>query len=438
MKNFHKIVIMLAVFYALALGVLFWLTAKSMGNRNMDAVVIKLNDIAKAAEENWDDPAALAGRDFGVSYVILNASNEIVCDARSDAEKSKAERFSAEYAIKQGYPYTYVTKGDRIIGLVILPDEGSAVYLQNRRRLLFAFGVLSGIVLLGAILFGVYVKRNIITPFRKMEGFAEKVAQGKLDEPLVYEKNNLFGVFSESFDIMREELSESRKRELALQKKERELVASLSHDLKTPITGIKLTTELLKAKTAMMEESAQTADLADKLDHIEQKANQIDVLVSDLFSATLEDLGEFKVACTDEEAKILREIVAKCDDRELVSEAEIPAVIIRIDTRRMMQVIGNIIANSYKYAGTKIDVAYRIKDAYLEMKLQDYGPGVPADELDLLTNKFYRGRDWENSKEEGSGLGLYIAKTLMEKMGGELVLESNGDGFCVTLLIPLG
>ena len=438
MKNFHKIVIILAVFYALALGVLFWLTAKSMGSRNMDAVVIKLNDIAKAAEENWDDPAAMAGRDFGVSYVILNASNEIVCDARNAAEERKAEHFSAEYAIKQGYPYAYVTKGDRIIGLVILPDEGSTVYLQNRRRLLVAFGVLSGIVLLGAILFGVYVKKNIITPFRKMEGFAEKVAQGKLDEPLVYEKNNLFGVFSESFDIMREELSESRKRELALQKKERELVASLSHDLKTPITGIKLTTELLKAKTAMMEESDQTADLADKLDHIEQKANQIDVLVSDLFSATLEDLGEFKVACTDEEAKILHEIVAKCDDRELVNETGIPAVIIKIDGRRMSQVIGNIIANSYKYAGTKIDVSYRIADAYLEMKLQDHGPGVPADELDLLTNKFYRGRDWENSKEEGSGLGLYIAKTLMEKMGGELVLESNGDGFCVTLLIPLG
>ena len=438
MKNFHKIVIMLAVFYALALGVLFLLTAKSMGSRNMEAVVVKLNDIAKAAEENWDDPAALTGRDFGASFVILNASNEIVCDARSDVEKRKAERFSAEYAIKQGYPYAYVTKGERIIGLVILPDEGSAVYLQNRHRLLFAFGALSGIVLLGAILFGVYVKRNIITPFRKMEGFAEKVAQGKLDEPLVYEKNNLFGVFSESFDIMREELSESRKRELALQKKERELVASLSHDLKTPITGIKLTTELLKAKTAMMEESPQTADLADKLDHIEQKANQIDVLVSDLFSATLEDLGEFKVACTDEESKILHEIVAKCDDRELVSEAEIPAVIIKIDGRRMSQVIGNIIANSYKYAGTKIDVSYRIADAYLEMKLHDHGPGVPADELDLLTNKFYRGKDWVNSKEEGSGLGLYIARTLMEKMDGELVPESNGDGFCVTLLIPLG
>ena len=112
-------------------------------------------------------------------------------------------------------------------------------------------------------------------------------------------------------------------------------------------------------------------------------------------------------------------------------------MIIKIDGRRMSQVIGNIIANSYKYAGTKIDVSYRIADAYLEMKLHDHGPGVPADELDLLTNKFYRGKDWVNSKEEGSGLGLYIARTLMEKMDGELVLESNGDGFCVTLLIPL-
>jgi signal transduction histidine kinase len=103
----------------------------------------------------------------------------------------------------------------------------------------------------------------------------------------------------------------------------------------------------------------------------------------------------------------------------------------------MSQVIGNIISNSYKYAGTSIDVSYKIEEEFLEMTIRDYGPGVPEDELSLIANKFYRGKQWADSKEEGSGLGLYIAKMLMEKMDGELLPESKGDGLSITLLIPL-
>ena len=437
MKNYKKVVAMLAVFYAVGIALLFVLTGFFNGN-SKDTTVLQLNDIAKAAEENWEDLTRLGEKEYGVDFVILDSSDEIVYESlQKDAERIRKERLSPEYAVKNSDPYAYITKEDRILGVVILPDNGNRLFVQNRRILLTGFIILSLAFLLGALLFGVYVRKNIVDPFRRMEDFAEKVAQGNLDEPLIYDRGNLFGAFSESFDIMREELQASRKRENALQKKERELVASLSHDLKTPITGIKLTTELLKTKAKMMDPSDQTADLADKLDHIEQKANQIDVLVNDLFSSTLEDLGEFKVSCTDETAGVLHEIVVKNDDKELVCEGEVPDVIICMDCKRMSQVIGNIIANSYKYAGTKIDVAYRITDAYLEMKLQDHGPGVPADELDLITNKFYRGKDWVNSREEGSGLGLYIAKTLMEKMGGELIPESSGAGFCVTLLIPL-
>ena len=71
------------------------------------------------------------------------------------------------------------------------------------------------------------------------------------------------------------------------------------------------------------------------------------------------------------------------------------------------------------------------------MQIRDYGPGVPEGELQLITNKFYRGKEVEDTKKEGSGLGLYISKTLMEKMNGELVCKSEGDGFTVILLIPL-
>ena len=265
-----------------------------------------------------------------------------------------------------------------------------------------------------------------------MDKFAGKVAEGNLDEPLMMEKNNMFGVFSESFDIMREELSASRAREIALQKKEKELVASLSHDLKTPITGIKLTTELLKAKNEM---GAHDADMEEKLDNIYKKADQIDVLVTDLFTSTLDDLGEVKVVLNDEPSSVLVDIVRKYDDKNLAVMDEVPGVIISTDVKRMSQVIGNIIHNSYKYADTKIDVGFKVAENNLEMRIRDYGPGVPDSEIELITNKFYRGKDQKN--EEGSGLGLYIAKTLMEKMGGDLIPESDGDGLSITLIIPL-
>ena len=243
----------------------------------------------------------------------------------------------------------------------------------------------------------------------------------------------MFGVFSESFDIMREELAESRKREQTLQRKEKELVASLSHDLKTPITGIKLSAELLKAKLTMqgIENVNQIAD------NIYKKADQMDLLVSDLFFYTLEDLSEFTVNCQDEESSVLSDIIKKNDDKGCIVQSNVPSVLIHIDVKRLGQVIGNIIANSFKYADTKIDVDYRVIKGYLEMQIRDYGPGVPKEELQLITNKFYRGKEVEDTKKEGSGLGLYIAKTLMEKMNGEMICKSEGEGFTVILLIPL-
>ena len=253
---------------------------------------------------------------------------------------------------------------------------------------------------LGMVIFAAYVSKNVITPFKNLKSFAARVAQGQLDEPLQMDRNNMFGAFSESFDIMREELAESKKRELELQKKERELVASLSHDLKTPVTGIKVTSELLQMRLSVKENEVSrseteiangSADISGKgsgsgqiefsradidtmsqdAKGIYQKAEQIDALVSDLFTSTLDDLGEFKVSCSDEESAVLNSIVKSYDDRELAMIGMIPEVIINIDKKRMSQVIGNIISNSYKYANTRIDISYRLSEGYLEMQIRD-------------------------------------------------------------------
>ncbi len=397
-----------------------------------ESVIISMNDIVKTAEELWPDLSALDSKNSPVGFTVISPEGEILYSSG----KVPAERVTVESAIKNAYPYKYVTADGNVVGIVIMFGDNVTVYRNLRVKLLIALAAAGIIMLLGMLGFGLYVHKRIILPFRRMEEFAGKIAEGKLDEPLAMEENNMFGIFTESFDIMREELAESKRRELALQKKERELVASLSHDLKTPITGIKLTAELLKAKQEV-EQSPSSPDTIEKLDNIYMKADQIDVLVTDLFTSTLDDLGEFKVSCRDEESKVLVDIIKKYDDRKVVVSSAIPQVIINIDTRRMSQVIGNIISNSYKYAGTSIKVDYELSEGFLEMKISDYGPGVPKDELELITNKFYRGKSWADSKADGNGLGLYIAKTLMEKMNGELIPESDDSGFTVKLMIPM-
>ena len=431
MKNYFRAVLLIAILFVFGIGVfalstLSGITASSLANET----VVVLNDLTQDCAENWDDLSVVSETDYGVYYVVLDSSNGVRIDQRPGVI---AGRMTVETAIKNRYPYQYVTRGDQILGAVIVIDDGRADVRSARMTILAALTVTGFVIIAGAVIYGLYVKKNIVTPFSRMEEFAGKVAEGNLDEPLMMEKNNMFGVFSESFDIMREELSASRAREIALQKKEKELVASLSHDLKTPITGIKLTTELLKAKNEM---GAHDADMEEKLDNIYKKADQIDVLVTDLFTSTLDDLGEVKVVLNDEPSSVLVDIVRKYDDKNLAVMDEVPGVIISTDVKRMSQVIGNIIHNSYKYADTKIDVGFKVVENNLEMRIRDYGSGVPDSELDLITNKFYRGKAQSESGAEGSGLGLYIAKNLMEKMNGSLICESD-NGLAITLVIPL-
>ncbi|MBR2549188.1 MAG: HAMP domain-containing histidine kinase [Clostridiales bacterium] len=434
MKKYARLVITIVCVYIAAILLFVLLTNTGLISTSVsNEHILLLNDITQTAGDNWKEPNAFDSIKSDVDYMVLDQNNSVVYDSRTKG--SSSERMSVENAMKMRYPYSYVTRDNNILGYVILLDDGRDSYNSLRLGMTAAFAVCGLLIVAGAVIYGIYVQKNIIGPFKKMERFAGKVAEGNLNEPLMLDKNNMFGSFTESFDIMREKLAASKDRELALQKKEQELVASLSHDLKTPVTGIKVTSELLKAKHEM---NGGDEEEITKLDNIYKKADEIDRLVTDLFSSTLENLGEFKVNCKDEPSSVLNDIVVKHDDKGLIASGSIPGVIINIDTKRMSQVVGNILYNSYKYANTKIDIEYKVIEDYLEMKIRDYGPGVPEEELDLITNKFYRGKKQKDSNADGSGLGLYIARILMEKMNGELIPSNQDKGFAITLLIPLG
>ena len=418
---------LLVLLLAAGLFAVVKLTGTDDFSQNNDDVLL-LNEIAHKMVLDDMPPENIAPER---EYVILDRNGNVIYDNRSD----RSEAITVETATQRRYSYIYITENNQITGSVVLTDSNKR-FDRLRTNIITVYCVCGFLLIGAAAVLGVYIRKAIIRPFARMKDFASYVAAGDLDRPLEMDKGNMFGAFSESFDIMREELKASRARELSLQKKERELIASLSHDLKTPVTGIKLTSELMAAIFSQNEgqEITVTEDMTGKMNNICKRADEIGVLVNDLFSSTLENLGELKVECSDENSTVIAEIVSKYDDRGLVRISEIPQVIVHIDKLRLSQVIGNIIFNSYKYAGTSIDISFRLDESFLEVSISDSGSGVPEDEIELITNKFYRGR--EHGDKEGSGLGLYIAGILMDKMGGELSVRSE-NGLCVTLLIPI-
>ena len=387
---------------------------------------IRLNGIVQTVKENWDDPKALGELEFDTDYLVFDSNNTRLY---SSSDK-RMEKINVPLdALREGMVTMPVNDGEVFLGTVVFPNP-SQVAINKIIRRLYLVTILSVLIMLiSYIAFVNYINKNVVKPFKRMKKFAGLIAQGRLEEPLIMDQNNIFGAFTESFDIMREELLASKQRETELKMKEKELVASLSHDLKTPVTGIRAICGVLSVKV-------QDEYVKAKIENIEQKTEEINTLVSDLLSSALDDLGEMNVKPTEETSDILGLLVAEHDIHNKVTSGEIPDCIIKVDRNRISQVIGNIISNSYKYADTKIDISYKFDGNFLEMRIKDYGEGVDPNEIGFLTNKFYRGKN-NTSGKEGSGLGLYISSELMKKMQGQLICISDKDGFEVMLMIPL-
>ena len=422
MKQYAILLTVFTLVTALGLCICYLLTGNDRDSR---AQVIIINDIVETVKENPDHPEKLRETQFGEPFLFYDADGSLLY-ASPDAETE--DYLHLRDAVRNGALCIPAADRTRFFGTVALQNTVNEIYQKKRNRLflIYSFSIL--VFVLIAACFGIYVQRKIILPFRRMKAFAGSIAGGRFDEPLLREKDNMFGIFTESFDIMREELNASHQRERALKQREKELVASLSHDLKTPLTGIKLLCELLSVKS-------KDAYMLGKIAEIGQKAEQMHVLVNDLLTTTLDDLGKMHVHCRYESSAILHALIAEQDVRSLTRETPIPECLIYTDPQRLGQVIGNILSNSYKYAGTEIDVRFRIAGDYLEASFSDYGTGVPDDELCLLTQKFYRGS--QAAEKEGSGLGLYIADQLMEQMNGGLICSGGAHGLTVTLRISL-
>ncbi|MCM1480498.1 MAG: ATP-binding protein, partial [Muribaculaceae bacterium] len=315
-----------------------------------------------------------------------------------------------------------------VCGKIIIRGTGaekSAEKRKNSVKIIFLAVILQ---IFFCTVYLIYLNRTVLKPFKKLENFAESVAGGNLDIPLEMDRRNIFGAFTESFDIMRSELKKARLAEAKANASKKELVAKLSHDIRTPVASIKAAAEV----GAAVSESERGRE---NYTHIIQKADQINTLVTNLFSATLEELHRLSVEPTDMESGAVSGMLAGADYLHYAEIPPVPECMIYADKLRLQQVFDNIFANSYKYADTEITVKISLKNNFLEINIEDFGGGVPEKEIPSLKEKFKRGSNTKNA--DGAGLGLYICDGFMKEMGGGLEIKNGENGLAITVKIKL-
>ena len=389
---------------------------------------IEINRLLVSLEEDWDSVSSYKDKpiesDSSFDYSVIDTNGNVILFTRDDIAKSISSATS-DYDIIRN-----IEVDGKVSGYLIVHNPKAELEKQTNMKIALFVMSLILLTVVVSVLYYIYLKRRVLDPFKKLKGFAVRVAGGNLDTPLEMDKGNVFGSFTESFDIMREELKASREREEKAVKSRKELVAQLSHDIKTPVSSIKAMTDVMSL----------TASEEDKvtINAINAKADQIDSLISNLFHATLEELEQLEVKPEDINSTDIVQMIKDADYQNKIEKLDIKDAVVFADRLRLNQVLNNIIFNSYKYADTMINVTSRFENAgskYLFIEIADKGPGVPEEELEMITQKFKRGSNAGN--KDGSGLGLYISDYLMNKMEGSLTVRNTGDGFAVEIGIKI-
>jgi len=269
-----------------------------------------------------------------------------------------------------------------------------------------------------------YVYMNILRPFDKMRDYASEIAKGNFDLPLNYERSNYFGAFTWAFDSMRKEITRSRMAEREAIENNKTVIATLSHDIKTPITSI-------RAYAEGLEENLDTSPerRSRYLEVLMRKCDEVTALTNDLFLHSLSDLNMLQMKPEEFELvpflkQSIGEIAAEHED-VIFRKPDISPVIYA-DKKRVNQIVENLINNSRKYAKTNITVSLTQSDDLVSIHFRDKGPGIPDEDMPFITDKFYRGKN--SGDENGSGLGLYIVKYIAEQSGGSLELTNHTSG----------
>ncbi len=287
-----------------------------------------------------------------------------------------------------------------------------------------------------------WLYQGIIKPLHKLQMALESVRDGNLDYNLVAEADDEIGDLCVAFEEMRLKLKSQIELNMQYERDNKELISNISHDLKTPITAIKGYVEGIRDGVA------DTPEKMDKyIKTIYNKAADMDKLIDELFLYSKLDsnsmnytfakvnLSAYFMDCIDE---ISLDLESKHIALMYRNDVSADTVIVA-DPEQLKRVINNIISNSVKYMDKNqgvIQVRLRDEPEFIKIEIEDNGKGIAKSELPYIFERCYRTDASRNSAQGGSGLGLSIAKKIIEEHGGKIWAQSTeGAGTTMCFVI---
>lgn len=418
------------------------------------SIVDELRNTAENSPEKLMDTAYLEQMNQRLeaysSFLVLRRGGEVYYSGGpgdTGLELSNRELFTVDSGFVSGEePYHLkqidfgFSDGSEGVVQILTPVESVVHQVENMIVKAFVLALIILVAVSGTAFFGLY--QSIVQPLEKLKRAAVNIKEGNLDFNVITDTEDEIGEVCTAFEEMRIKLKAQIDLSMQYEKDNKELISNISHDLKTPITAIKGYVEGIRDGVA---------DTPEKMDKyirtIYNKATDMDKLIDELFLYSKLDsnsmnysfaklnLKDYFEDCVDEISLDLESRGIAFSYNNYVPEG----TMIIADPEQLKRVINNIVGNSVKYMGTepgRIGIFIKDEPGFIQIEIQDNGRGIAKNELPRIFERCYRTDASRNSSKGGSGLGLSIAKKIIEEHGGKIWANSvEGQGTTISFVL---
>lgn len=299
--------------------------------------------------------------------------------------------------------------------------------------LLFAGGI--------AVVLGSFFTSTLIERIKVLEDTAKSIEMGDLSSRAEIPGNGELAKLAKSFNQMVDKIQEADKKQKELEKMRQDLVAWAGHDLRTPLSSIRLLVEALSDEYV-----TDPAEIKNYLSQTKKHVDNLSLLIDDLFQISQLDSGGIPLAL---EKACLSDLIsdtlesfsneAKQKGISLIGSVEEGVDPIKLDVLWLGRALNNLVSNAVRYTpeGGQIKIIAEHKDNNVMVSIHDTGDGIISEDIPHVFERFYRGEKSRNRSGGGAGLGLAIAKGIVEAHQGSIEVESHpGVGTVFTFTLP--
>lgn len=397
-------------------------------NHNVEDLTVIDEEIAKQ-KQNYFNRVLYVDTDGNIRY---------------DSEHLLAGKDISELIVEEVNFLTYdvISANNIAVGKVMLQPTlpiadalDFILFLPTLIMIIFIVTIMAMMLILSKIL-----SDGILKPLRELNAAADRISSGDLDFEMTYKKDDELGKLCIEFDRMRHKLKNSLDRQEKYEQSRKLLLASVSHDLRTPLTSVKGYVEALQ-DGIITDEGTKERYMQVIMEH----TNKLNELIDDLFIFSKMELGEFKIDVENISSDFLleslllpKEMEFKDTNIEYIIDKHFPEELVRVDKKRIGQVVDNIIHNASKFTNSYIKVYTDVEKNYLRIFIEDDGIGIPKDELPFIFDQFYKVDKSRTSTSEGTGLGLAISKKLVIAHRGRISVKSEmNEGTTFKIELPI-